>query len=108
MGLYLFRGRYSQEAIRGLIAKPEDRTPAIRALYETGGVKLLHLWLGDRFEIFSIVEGEPIKNTAVGGMLLASGMITDPSSTELMTFGQLAEAMKGGGALAAKYRQPGK
>lgn len=55
-----------------------------------------------------IAEGELIKNTAVGGVIYACGAVTEATATELMTFEQLAEAMKRGGALAGKHRQPGK
>ena len=44
MGLYMYRAKYSQEAVKGMLAKPEDRTASLRAMYEAAGVKLLHLW----------------------------------------------------------------
>jgi hypothetical protein len=77
-------------------------------MYETAGVKLLHLWLLPSWEILAIAEGDAIKNAALGAVILASGAVTEASATELMTFDQLAQAMKVGGALAAKYRPPGK
>ena len=42
MSIYLLRGKYSAEAFKGMLAKPEDRTAAIKAFYEAAGVKLLH------------------------------------------------------------------
>ena len=39
---------------------------------------------------------------------MASGGFTAVESTELITMGQMVEAMKGAGAVAAKFRPPGK
>ncbi len=108
MSLYMGRARLSQEGIKGYIAKPEDRTASIRALYESAGMKLLHLWVTPTFELISVAEGDPVKNTAHLGVALASGAITDGGFTELMTFEQMVEAMQRAGAVAAKYRPPGK
>ena len=108
MCLYMYRAKYSQEAVKGMLAKPEDRTASLRAMYEAAGVKLLHLWLLPNWEVMAIVEGDPIKNTSIGAVTYASGAVTEASATELMTFEQLAEATKLGGALAAKYRPPSK
>jgi len=107
MSLYLGRGKYSQEAIKGMLGKPEDRTASVRALYEAAGAKLLHLWLLPTFEIIAIAEANQKSAASVGAVLVASGALTEVSYVELMTFEQVAEAMKGAGALAAKYRQPG-
>ena len=98
----------SQDAIKAYLAKPEDRTAAIRTLYEAAGMKLLHLWATPTFELISIAEGDPMKNAAHDGVALASGAVSEVSWTELLTMEQLAEAMQRAGAVAAKYRAPGK
>jgi len=108
MGLYMLRAKYSQEALQGMVAKPEDRTGAVRSLYEAAGMKLLHLWMLPTLEVVAIAEGDSIKNLSIGGLLASSGVVTEGSAIELMTFDQVADAMKRAGALASKYRQPGK
>jgi uncharacterized protein with GYD domain len=90
------------------MAKPEDRTATLRAMYESCGMKLLHLWVLPSMELVSIAEGDPIKNAAHMGVAVAGGAVTDVSFTELLTFEQLAEAMQRAAAIAGKYRQPGK
>ena len=37
MSIYLIRGKYSAEAFKGMLTKPEDRTAAIKAFYEAAG-----------------------------------------------------------------------
>jgi len=108
MSLYMGRGKLSQEAIKAYLAKPEDRTTAIKALYEAAGMKLLHVWATPTFELISIAEGDPMRNAAHNGVALASGAITEVSWTELLTLEQLAVVMKDAAAAAGKYRAPGK
>ena len=109
MGLYLSRTRYSEQAFKGMIARPEDRTAAMKALFDGAGMKLLHAWFCPQTcEAIMITEGDlvPGATAVIAGM--ASGGITDSSTIELMTMQQLFEAMKGAAAVAAKYRVPGK
>ncbi len=109
MSIYLTRAKYSPEAFKGMLAKPEDRTAAIQALCEVAGVKLLHLWYSPTTgEIIQITEGKIADGIPVSIVTMAAGTITEGSSLELVTMGQLAEGMKAAGALAAKFRPPGK
>ena len=34
MLIFISQGRYTQDAIKGMVAKPEDREPALRQLWE--------------------------------------------------------------------------
>ncbi len=109
MSTYLIRGKYSPEAFKGMLAKPEDRTAAIKAFYEAAGVKLLHLWFAPSSgEVIGITEGTLIQGIPLGIVSMATGTVTEGSSLELVTMEQLAEGMKAAGTLAAKFRPPGK
>ena len=44
MSLYLARARYTADAFKGMIAKPEDRAAPVKAMFEAAGAKLLHVW----------------------------------------------------------------
>jgi uncharacterized protein with GYD domain len=109
MSIYLIRAKYSPEAFKGMLAKPEDRTATIKAFYEAAGVKLLHLWYSPMSgEIIAITEGTLTQGIPLGIVSMAAGTVTEGSSLELVTMEQLAEGMKAAGALAAKFRPPGK
>jgi len=108
MGLHMYRGKMSQEAIKGLMAKPEDREPVLKALYEAAGVKLLHTWVLPDWEVITIVDADQMSGAVLGAVIMASGAVTETSGVEIQTYAQLAEAMKRAGAIAAKYRPPGK
>ena len=109
MSIYLLRGKYSAEAFKGMLAKPEDRTTAIKAFYEAAGVKLLHAWFAPSSgEFIGITEGTLTQGMPLGMVSMATGTVTEGNSLELVTMEQFAEGMKAAGALAAKFRPPGK
>ena len=45
MLIFISQGRYTQDAIKGMVAKPEDREPALRQLWEQAGAKLLAFYI---------------------------------------------------------------
>lgn len=108
MGLYLTRAKYSPEAFRAMIANPSDREAAGRVMFEAAGVKLHHMWFSTNGEVITIAEGDPVARSTIGMVVMASGGFSDGESTELITMSQMTEAMKGAGAVAAKFRPPGK
>jgi len=109
MSLYLGRAKYSPEGLKGLLAKPEDRTAAARALYEATGAKLLHLWFSaSTGEAISVFEATSTAGMSVGTAMMASGAFTDGSVEELMTGTQQMEVMKGAANIVSRYRAPGK
>jgi len=109
MSLYLARARYTADAFKGMIAKPEDRGAPVKALFEAAGAKLLHIWFSpSTLEAIMIVEGNVVAEATAEMVVMASGTIADISSIELITTQQQLDAMKAGAAVAAKYRAPGK
>ncbi|HXY05965.1 MAG TPA: GYD domain-containing protein [Burkholderiaceae bacterium] len=110
MSLYLTRARMSADAMKALVAKPEDRTSAVRSALEAAGAKLLQMWYSaSSGEVISVVEA-PSLNAAwsYGTAVFISGAIEPGSFEELMTPAQFVESLKGAGSLVAKYRPPGK
>ena len=108
MSLYLTRARYSQDAFKGMVASPSDREAAGRAMFEAAGIELHHMWYSGNGEVICVVEGNAVAGSLAGMVVMASGGFTAVESTELITMGQMVEAMKGAGAVAAKFRPPGK
>jgi uncharacterized protein with GYD domain len=43
--IYITQGRYTQAAMKGMIASPEDRSEQARALYETAGLRMLSYYV---------------------------------------------------------------
>ena len=108
MSIYLTRAHYSQDAFKGMIAKPENRENAARAMFDAAGIKLHHMWYSGSGEVVCVVEGNAVSGATVGMVVMASGGFTSVDSIELITMGQMAEAMTNASTIAAKFRPPGK
>lgn len=57
MSIYLTQARYSQEAFKGMTAKPEDREAAAKAMFGAASMKLHNLWYSGNGDVICIVEG---------------------------------------------------
>ena len=58
MPIYICQGRYSREAIQGMIKSPEDRTEAVSKLAQSVGGKLLSYYVTfGEMDFLLIVEG---------------------------------------------------
>ena len=108
MSMYLTRAHYSQDAFKGMIVKPESRENAARAMFDAAGIKLQHMWYTGSGEVVCVVEGYAVSGATVGMVVMASGGFTSVESIELITMGQMAEAMTNASTTAAKFRPPGK
>ena len=87
MPTYITQGRYTREAIKGMIVKPEDRAEALSRLVSKAGGRLIGYYVTfGEFDFLSIVEvpGE----TQMAAALLAAaggGGVTDLRTTLAMT-----------------------
>jgi len=68
MTIYITQGRYTDQAITGFVAKPEDRADAVRKLMTAAGGKMIayYVTLGD-YDFMVISEGRNLTNCAHGG-----------------------------------------
>jgi uncharacterized protein with GYD domain len=107
MSLYLVRAQYTQEAVKGLLARPADREGPAHELFEAAGMKLHHIWYSAQGEIVCVAEGGAVNGASVAMVITASGGLCHVTSEELLTTKQQLEAMKGAREAATKYRAPG-
>lgn len=96
MPFYMFQGRYSTDAIKAMVANPQDREGAARKLIESLGGKLHHLFFSFGTEdIVAIIEGPDDTMMAAGSMALgASGAFSGGATTKLMTTAEAMRAMQ--------------
>ena len=106
MPIYVTRGRYSAEAIRNLVANPEDRLPAVRNLVEAAGGKLLSFYVTLGHYDFLIITEAPSAKEASAAILAAaaSGSITDNETTEAFTTAEAKQVFAGAGKVAESYK----
>ncbi|MDT3686923.1 MAG: GYD domain-containing protein [Pseudorhodoplanes sp.] len=109
MPIFITQGRYTREAIKGMVVKPEDRAEAISRLLSKAGGRLISYYLTFGEYDFLVVCESP-GATQMAAVLLAAGGsagVTDLRTTLAMT------SIEGKGAFAAAsdllpaYRAPG-
>jgi uncharacterized protein with GYD domain len=108
MPLYLVQCRYTAEAWRGFVSKPEDRTELAAKVCEAYGGKLHHLFFAfGENDLVELIEA-PDNQTMMAILMAAAaaGSLLDVRTTVLMTATEAKEAMDQAGAKAA-YRVPG-
>ncbi|MBE9554198.1 MAG: GYD domain-containing protein [Proteobacteria bacterium] len=108
MPFYLYQCSYTPDAIKAMIAEPQDREAAASKMIESLGGKLHHFSFAfGTNDIVALIEVPDDKAMVAGAMLVArSGAISNGSTTKLVSMKDAMEAM----ALAAKaggaYKPP--
>ncbi len=109
MPLYFARARYSDEAIKGMVASPTNREQAGRAFVEAIGGKMHAFYhvVGSRHDVMYIVETpDHVTGVAADMVLRASGAVADGEIYELMSSVEGLEAIKKAATIAASYSPP--
>jgi len=108
MPIFITRGRYTLDAMKGMLAKPEDRAEAVGELFARAGGKLIgyYMTFGEYdFLIISEFPGDTlgvsiIAAAASGGV---SGLTTEPANTSAEMKTAFAKAAQ----VAASFRSAG-
>ncbi len=109
MPVFITQGRYSREAVQGMVAAPEDRTQAIAKLVEAAGGKLLAYYVTfGEYDWLLITEGADVQGvTAAVITAAAGGGVTDMKTTVAMTGAEAMQAFQRAGDLAKSFRSAG-
>lgn len=109
MPIFITQGRYTRDAIKGMIVRPEDRAEAVSRLMSKAGGRLIgyYLTFGD-YDFLTIAEmpGE----TQMAATLLAAGSgggVTDLRTTLAMTSVEAKGAFAAASDLAPTFRSAG-
>jgi uncharacterized protein with GYD domain len=109
MPIYITQGRYTREAIKGMLVKPEDRAdPLARLLSKVGGRLIGYYVTFGEYDFLTIAEVP--NDTQMAAVLLAagsSGGVTDLKTTVAMTSAEAKGAFAAAGDLAPGYKSPG-
>jgi uncharacterized protein with GYD domain len=77
MPLFINRGRFTPDAVKGMLAKPEDRAEAVGQIFEKVGGKLRAYYMTfDEYDFMVISEGPFEEAGTLRALTLASG-VTD-------------------------------
>jgi uncharacterized protein with GYD domain len=109
MPIYITQGRYTRDAIKGMLIKPEDRADAVSRLLAKVGGRLIgyYLTFGD-YDFLLIAEAPD--NTQMAAALLAAGSgagVTDLKTTVAMTSIEAKGAFAAASDLAPGFKSAG-
>jgi uncharacterized protein with GYD domain len=109
MATFILQGRFSSDAIKGLIAKPEDRREAVDKLTTAcgGTLKDYYLTTGES-DFLAIVEADDGAAVVVAGMVVAAaGAVSHITTTRAWTTAEFKRMAERAGEVAGAYRPPG-
>jgi uncharacterized protein with GYD domain len=110
MPLFITRGNYTQSAVAGMMAKPEDRSEALASLLKTAGGRLHAMYntLGEYD--FLIVAEAPSEKEMVAVLLVGagSGSLANLNTTLAWTGAEGREAFARAQTLATQFRPAGR
>lgn len=112
MAIYIVQGRYTTEGIKGMIANPEDRAPALRALLEGVGAKLKHYFVTfGEYDFLTIAEGPSGKESDMMAALVTaagSGGVTHLKTTVAVTSADAKTAFEKAKKLSKGFKAAGR
>ncbi len=107
MAYYLIKFSQTAETWQKMMAKPEDRRPAVRAAAKAAGGKLHGYWyaFGD-YDGYALLEfPDNVSAAAEAVVISASGALEQVETTVLITVEDMLKALSK--AKKIKYRPPG-
>ncbi len=109
MPIYITQGRYTRDAILGMLVKPEDRANEVsRLLGKVGGRLIGYYVTFGEYDFMSIAEVPD--NTQMAAVLLAAGSgggVTDLRTTVAMSSVEAKGAFAAASDLAPSFRSAG-
>lgn len=110
MPIFIYRGRYSADAVKGMMTSPEDREAALAKVFEKAGGKLLAFYLTFGEDDFLTIADCPDHHAALALAIAgaAGGGISDMKTTVAVTSKEAMAAFKRGGELAKTLKPAGR
>lgn len=110
MPIYITQGRYTSDAVKGMVANPENREKAVAEFMEKAGGKLLALYFTfGEYDFLSISEApseEVMASALIAGA--ASGGISHFRTSVALSAKDAMKAFKSAGALSKSFKPPGR
>jgi uncharacterized protein with GYD domain len=109
MPTYITQGRYTRDAVKGMIVKPEDRADAVARLLSKVGGRLISYYLTfGEYDFLAIAEAP--NDVQMAAALLAAGSgggVTDLRTTIALTSIEAKGALAAASDLAPSFRSAG-
>ena len=109
MPTFIVQGRFSAEAIKGMVAKPADRRATVQKLIAACGGKLKEYYLttGEN-DFLIIVEAPDGEDAVVSGMVAAAaGTVSKLTTVRAWTTREFKKMSERAKEVAGAYKAPG-
>jgi uncharacterized protein with GYD domain len=107
MSTYIASAKYSNDAFKGMVANPQDREAAARALFDAVGIKMHQIYFGvNEAEIVVVVEGTPQQMAAIEMVTMATGTFDGFHAKEVITMTDMRTAMESASKVMSAYSPP--
>jgi uncharacterized protein with GYD domain len=110
MPIYISRGRFTPDAIKGMLAKPENREDVVATLFKSVGGRLIGWYLTFGRHDWLAIGEFPDEKAAASAILAAAagGSLSDIETTVAMTSQDAAATFKSAGKAANDFRSAGR
>jgi uncharacterized protein with GYD domain len=110
MPIFISQGRYSLDAMRGMVSAPEDRTEEVSKLIAAAGGRLLSYYVtfGEYDWLLIIEAPDPEAASAIVIAAASSGGVSEVKTTLAMTTADAKRAFRRAGELATAFRPAGR
>jgi len=105
---FMIQMKYSADAVKAMVANPQDRRKAAAAAIEAAGGKMHSVFftLGAKDVVVIYEAPDAVSAVALSMVLGASGAASDVETTPLLTSEEAMKAMKHAGKSLPGYKTP--
>jgi uncharacterized protein with GYD domain len=110
MTIYITRGRFTADAVKGMLAKPENREDAVASLYKSVGGRLVGWYLTFGHHDWLAIGEFPNEKAAASAILAAAagGSLSNLETTVGMSAQEAAATFQAAGKAAKDFRSAGR
>ena len=110
MPIYISRGRFTSDAVKGMVAKPENREEVVEKLYKSLGGKLIGWYLTMGHHDWMAIGEFPNEKAAASAILAAAagGSLSDIETAVAMTSKDAHATFEAAGKAAKDFRSAGR
>jgi uncharacterized protein with GYD domain len=110
MPIYISRGRFTSDAVKGMLAKPENREEAVAKLFKSVGGRLIGWYLTFGHHDWMAIGEFPNERAAASAILAAAagGSLSNIETTVAMTAKDAHATFEAAGKAAKDFRSAGR
>jgi uncharacterized protein with GYD domain len=110
MPIYISRGKFTADAVKGMLAKPENREEAVANLFKSVGGRLIGWYLTFGRHDWLVIGEFPDEKVAASAILAAAagGSLSDIETTVAMSAKDAAATFEAAGKVAKGFRSAGR